>query len=256
MRKFLYSLRTDLIFSEPVKNHVFVLRGVPLVEPGQEPMRTSMTCVPNCQLAAYKDAFGNTVHQGYLEEPHNSFSFCSTGEVLIDRTKRDSTPPAPYYFLPSTMTKLSGGLKEFSDGANVSGTPSAVAETLLSMLIADFRYTKGVTTTGTTASEAWEIGGGVCQDFTHIMIALLRERGIAARYVAGLLHGEGASHAWLEYHDGNAWVGLDPTHSCEVNDTYMKISHGPDFVSCPLERGVFLGNGEQVMSSKCALIEI
>ncbi len=256
MKKYLYSLRSDLLFSSPVKSHSFVLRTMPMVEAGQEPMRTSVTCNPACELAPYRDAFGNTVHQGYIEDPHESFVFCSTGEVLIDKTKVLIDEPAPYYYLPSGLTKLSGGLEEFANEVKSFDSPRKTAEELLTQIAANLRYEKGQTTTATTASEAWTLGCGVCQDFTHIMIAVLRSKGIACRYVAGLVVGQGASHAWLEFFDGKCWVGIDPTHSCLCDEKYMKISHGPDFSECSLERGVFLGDGKQTMNSMCALIEI
>ncbi len=256
MKKYLYSLRSDLLFTEPVRNHTFVLRATPMVDPSQEPMRTNISSVPQCDMASYRDAFGNTVHQGYLAELHDSFVFCSTGEVVVDKSKRDATPPAPYYYQPTKLTEVCGGLKEFVDGIEVYEHPQRTSEELIEKLSDSYRYEKGQTNTATTASQAWEIGAGVCQDYTHIAIAALRHKGIACRYVAGLLKGEGASHAWIEVYDGRSWVGLDPTHKRVCDESYMKISHGPDFSECALERGIFLGDGQQEMFSKCALLEI
>ena len=88
MKKFLYSLRADLLFSEPVSNHTFVLRSVPLSEPGQEPMRISLTCQPGCRLSETFDGQGNKVFLGSIENKHTFFSFCSTGEVLVDSSQR------------------------------------------------------------------------------------------------------------------------------------------------------------------------
>ena len=120
----------------------------------------------------------------------------------------------------------------------------------------DFRYQKGVTTTVTAAHEAWELGAGVCQDFAHILLAFLRAQNVICRYVAGLTTGEGASHAWVEVFDGETWIGVDPTHQRFCDDNYVKISQGPDFSFCALERGVFMGAADQSMSAKCKLVEI
>ena len=68
MKKFLYSLRADLLFSEPVSNHTFVLRSVPLSELGQEPMRISLTCQPGCRLSETFDGQGNKVFLGRLHD--------------------------------------------------------------------------------------------------------------------------------------------------------------------------------------------
>ncbi|MCD8338797.1 MAG: transglutaminase family protein, partial [Burkholderiales bacterium] len=252
----LYSLRSELAFTEPVNNHTFVLRVTPMVEPSQQTLRITLTSEPECKLASYIDAFGNTVHEGYLEESHSAFIFNSTGEVLVDSTKKDTTPPAPYYYMPTKLTEVCGGLQEFVDGVEVFDRPQKTTEEMIGKLGDTFHYEKGHTTTATSATQAWEIGAGVCQDFTHIAIATLRHKGIPCRYVAGLLVGEGASHAWVEVFDGKEWVAFDPTHRRVCDETYMKISHGPDFSECALERGVFMGNGKQEMTSKCALLEI
>lgn len=81
---------------------------------------------------------------------------------------------------------------------------------------------------------------GVCQDFAHILLAFLRAQNVICRYVAGLTTGEGASHAWVEVFDGETWIGVDPTHQRFCDDNYVKISQGPDFSFCALERGVFM----------------
>lgn len=256
MKKFLYSLKTDLRFEEPVTNHTFLLRATPLVVPSQEPMRVSVSCFPACGLASYKDAFGNLVHQGYIQQGHGSFTFCSTGEVLIDDSKKDFLEPAPYYLLATPLTRLEGALKEYFLSFRTTGSADHVTDYWLSRISCDFRYLKGVTDTSTTAAQAWDIGEGVCQDYAHILLAVLRGQEIPCRYIAGLLQGEGASHAWIEYFNGKYWVGVDPTHNTICNDRYMKISQGIDFSSCSLEKGVFLGSGEQAMFTKSALIEL
>lgn len=256
MKKFLYSIKTDLIFSEPVKDHTFVLRATPLVEPGQESLRSSLACQPDCRLAQGSDAYGNTVFQGYIQAPHTSFSFSSTGEVSIDSQRHSKTEPAPYYAKPTELTKLKGTLLEYFEQNRVSGCPDKIADHWLELISKDFRYKKGVTNVATTASEAWALEEGVCQDYSQILLALLRGDGILCRYVAGLLTGEGATHSWVEFYNGNSWVGIDPTHHRHCNEEYMKISQGLDFSECALERGVFRGNATQTMYTKANLIEI
>ena len=247
MKKFLYSLRADLLFSEPV---------VPLSEPGQEPMRISLTCQPGCRLSETFDGQGNKVFLGSIENKHTFFSFCSTGEVLVDSSQRSSFGAAAYYRYPTQLTTLTGTLKDYFEANKVEGAPIALAEYWLTKIGTDFRYQKGVTTTVTAAHEAWELGAGVCQDFAHILLAFLRAQNVICRYVAGLTTGEGASHAWVEVFDGETWIGVDPTHQRFCDDNYVKISQGPDFSFCALERGVFMGAADQSMSAKCKLVEI
>lgn len=107
------------------------------------------------------------------------------------------------------------------------------------------QYTKGVTSISTTAEEALSLGQGVCQDYAHILLSLCREEKIPARYVVGLLLGEGESHAWIEAFDGERWRGFDPTNNRLAEEDHIKISHGRDYRDCSINRGVFTGRATQ-----------
>ena len=108
-----------------------------------------------------------------------------------------------------------------------------------------FQYIPGVTDIGTTAEQALELGKGVCQDYAHIMIAVMRQMGIPARYVNGLMIGEGATHAWVEIYTDGGWYGLDPTNNLHIDDYYIKLAHGRDYADCVVDKGIFLGNASQ-----------
>ncbi len=77
------------------------------------------------------------------------------------------------------------------------------------------------------------------------MISLLRLRGIKARYVVGMLMGEGLSHAWVEAEDNGLWYALDPTNFQMVTDQHIKISHGRDYQDCRINQGLFYGPAHQ-----------
>lgn len=112
-------------------------------------------------------------------------------------------------------------------------------------LYREFSYVPGSTHVGTTAEEALAGGKGVCQDYAQILIALCRMAGYPARYVVGLLPGEGATHAWAEVWQDGRWLGLDPTHDCAADERYIKLSHGRDFTDCSVDRGCFKGGAGQ-----------
>ena len=78
------------------------------------------------------------------------------------------------------------------------------------------------------------------------MIALCRMAGIPARYVTGMLVGEGSSHAWVEVLSVGKWYGLDPTNNLIVGEEHIKIGTGRDASDCPINRGLLFGGGEQV----------
>jgi transglutaminase-like putative cysteine protease len=111
------------------------------------------------------------------------------------------------------------------------------------------------TTVTTPLSEVLTHRRGVCQDFSHLMIAVARSAGIAARYVSGYLHVEeeadaraddgGAMHAWVEaYVPTSGWVGFDPTHGLLVDHHYVKVGVGRSYHDVPPTRGMFRGPGE------------
>ena len=110
------------------------------------------------------------------------------------------------------------------------------------------QYVPGSTGVRTTAAEAWQKRTGVCQDYAHILIALCRLDGIPARYAAGLMLGEGASHAWTEVYTDGRWTGLDPTNDCMVTDDYIRIACGRDYGDCAVDRGIFRGNALQTQN--------
>ena len=110
----------------------------------------------------------------------------------------------------------------------------------------DFSYEKGVTNVDTTAERAWSLGRGVCQDYAHIFIALCHMAGLTARYVTGMMMGEGFSHAWVEVLEDGVWYGYDPTNGCRVGDDYIKIAHGRHADDCMINRGTIKGGGWQI----------
>ena len=127
---------------------------------------------------------------------------------------------------------------------------------LMHRLYQDFKYEKNKTTMSTTAEQAWQIGAGVCQDYAHILIALCQMAGIPARYVTGMLIGEGASHAWVEALAGARWYPLDPTNNCTVTDSHIKIGTGRDAGDCLINRGIMHGGGTQTQEIRVTVTEM
>ncbi|MGN0907976.1 MAG: transglutaminase family protein, partial [Bullifex sp.] len=116
-------------------------------------------------------------------------------------------------------------------------------------------YVKGSTGTATTAEAALKGRMGVCQDYTHILISLLRSEGYAARYVCGIYPGAGTSHAWAEVLSNGIWIGIDPVNMKLSDDTYAVLARGADGSDTVLNKGIFFGNGIQHMECTCTLEE-
>jgi len=119
-----------------------------------------------------------------------------------------------------------------------------------------FSYIKGITNTDTTVDEIVEKRAGVCQDFAHLLLQILRTMDIPSRYVSGYicphrsgLRGEGATHAWVEaWIPGSGWTGIDPTNKIWVTNTHVKLAVGKDFSDCSPVKGTFKGLARQTLS--------
>lgn len=113
-------------------------------------------------------------------------------------------------------------------------------------------YEKDVTDVDTTAEEAIGLGKGVCQDYTHIFMSMVRFNKIPVRYASGYLFKEkdgilGADmmHSWAEvFIPFIGWVGFDPTNNRMVDENYIKVSHGMDYGDCSPLKGVIRTNGK------------
>lgn len=143
--------------------------------------------------------------------------------------------------------------------SNILDEADSIAEIIersSSAIFKKFRYVKGITNIETTVDEILEHGSGVCQDFAHLMLQLLRSMHIPARYVSGYIcpnengmRGEGATHAWVEaYIPGYGWTGIDPTNNAWVSNAYVKLAIGRDFSDCSPVKGTFRGNSKQHLS--------
>ncbi|WP_443943711.1 circularly permuted type 2 ATP-grasp protein [Pedobacter sp. AW1-32] len=134
-------------------------------------------------------------------------------------------------------------------------TPYQIAIKYYAYVFQNFEYVKGITAVDTTIDEILALKAGVCQDFAHILTAMLRLMGIPARYVSGYIcpnkngmRGEGATHAWAEaFLPDYGWLGLDPTNNCIANENYVRLAVGRNFADCSPVKGVYKGSFEHVM---------
>lgn len=131
-----------------------------------------------------------------------------------------------------------------------------IAQQCNNFVFENFTYTKGITNIETTVDEILTLKKGVCQDFAHILLQLLRTAGIPSRYVSGYIcpnesgfRGEGATHAWVEiYTPKQGWLGLDPTNNIWTMDNHVRLSVGRNFSDCTPIKGTFKGLARQTLS--------
>jgi transglutaminase-like putative cysteine protease len=151
---------------------------------------------------------------------------------------------------PSRYVPLNGGVQELAEALDGSLDPVATCDAVLERVRSTLRYERGTTTVATTAADALDVGSGVCQDFTHVALGLLRAKGIPARYVSGYLHpssaaapGEvvaGQSHAWVEAWVGD-WMPFDPTNGSAVGERHVVVGRARDYADLAPLNGIFHG---------------
>lgn len=235
MKRYLYSYQTIVRFYGVVNRHFLKLRCQPFVTDCQTIVDESVVLHPTDFDAQYgTDAFGNRIITGSSLIPHDSLAYISSGVVEQSEYFIPDAEPTPYYKCPSQLTEPS---LEIRKKANSASTPLGLCH----LVHDEMEYVPMSTNMRTTAAEAFSQHKGVCQDFAHVLISMLRYNGFYARYVNGLIEGEGATHAWVEVYDGNGWYALDPTHDRKVEHGYIKLAHGRDANDCPVCRGSVSG---------------
>lgn len=244
MKKINFYFSTKLTFDDYVHEHSFALRVLPPETAAQHITNCELSITPITSVKQTADAFGNNVTAGYIKGNHRFLDFEIKGTAETDSEKH-RTGTLPCYLYQSRFTKPSDELKSFyykvsgrlhadSVQKRVEGFSGVLSDTL--------EYSKGATDANTTAAQAFELGAGVCQDFSHIMLSLLRMDGIPCRYIAGLAFCDGETHSWIEYLDNGCWYGYDPANDRPVDDDYLVLSQGRDFGDCAVDRGVMFGS--------------
>ena len=243
MKNLDFYLSSKLTFDDFVFNHTFAFRCIPPETCCQKIRNCTLKICPDIKPKQSVDAFGNNVSTGYIQEKHRYLDFEISGNAEIDceRKRRDFLPCFRYQ---SRYTIPGENLKAFhNELVSLSPPADAVEKAVFysEKLSQRFAYMKHSTNTKTTAEEAFTQGSGVCQDYSHIMLSLLRMDGIPCRYIAGLAFCDGESHSWIEVWNGKYWTGFDPTNNCFADDGYLVISQGRDFGDCSIDRGVMFG---------------
>jgi transglutaminase-like putative cysteine protease len=255
---------TGYEYAQPVTSSYNEARITPISNDRQLVLESEVDVSPPASVYRYWDWWGTLVHSFDLHEPHDELVITGTSVV------ETSVPPAPpaspaswddladagtrdrfwELLTSSTYVPLGGAVREAAATLDPTLDPQETCDAVVSLVRGRMSYERGTTTVSTTAADALEIGSGVCQDFTHVALGLLRARGIPARYVSGYLHpsakaqpGEvlaGQSHAWVE-----AWVGdwqpFDVTNGSEVGERHVVVGRARDYSDLAPLNGIFHG---------------
>lgn len=240
----------ELMFDAPVTEHHYVFRCLPVSDQRQQCYGLTFGIEPSGMIHEGIDGFGNRICGGEALAPHDSLKVWAEGTVFVDRSRIIREEMHPLFRFPSPYTGTDEALREYLRECRTQAICDRAEGTefpvyLMDCLYRDFSYKPGTTDVTTTAAQAWAGRQGVCQDYAHIFLSLCRLAGYPARYVAGMMVGEGATHAWTEVYADGGWTGFDPTHNRLADDNYIKLSHGRDFGDCTIDRGCFRGFASQ-----------
>jgi transglutaminase-like putative cysteine protease len=266
-----YNIRhlTRFIYESPITESVMEARVQPRSEGTQRCVRFSLSTTPTSRVRMYQDHDGNVVH--HFNIPGRISRLSVIADSLVES---DPLPAIPLALDPGAWDRLDAATASgaFWEWLNPSpfARPTArlrnfAAELALERgqdpLVALRRLNEGLylrltyspmsTRVDSPIDDALESRKGVCQDFTHIMIALVRQVGIPCRYVSGYLFHqadddvrspEGSTHAWAEaWLPGLEWVGFDPTNNLLADHRHIRVAVGRDYSDVPPTRGVFKG---------------
>jgi transglutaminase-like putative cysteine protease len=268
---------TEYRYDEPVTDNLNALRVRPATTATQRCDEFHVRIDPETRLGRHADYFGTEVIEFGISGPHTSLTIDVRARVV---TSEPADPPDPAweglaapsyleaageYLLASIAEPPNGALAELFALSDLA-TPLEAVDALCSLIPERFEYRRGITYVGSTVDDMLRAGGGVCQDFVHLALILLRRHRIAARYVSGYLFAappdggtdsvEVDTHAWLEVllPDGGergepVWVGVDPTNRARAGESYVKIGHGRHYDDVPPTKGVYRGGPAELSAS-------
>lgn len=271
-----YSIRhvTRFRYSAPVYESVMELRMQPRSEGTQRTYSFNLAVQPRARIYSYRDSPGNMVHYFDIPEDHRELAITAEALVQLEATPEPAALSASDWellaperipvdafemLLPSHFAHpvpLLGDLEK-AIGAERRSDPLTLLKELNESISRVFEYKPQSTRVDSGIDEALANRRGVCQDFAHIFIAILRNLRIPARYVSGyLFHGDepraargGATHAWIEaWLPGLGWTGFDPTNSRIASDRHIRTAIGRDYADVPPTRGVLKGEASSKLT--------
>jgi transglutaminase-like putative cysteine protease len=272
MPQFKITHLTKYNYEVPVRDSANQIILFPLRDEYQEVIQHHITVTGDVPIEIHTDYFENKVGTFTQSKSHQSLSIDSRLVVVTHPKElpQDKTPAENQWkelaklktqmqFIDFLRQESFDGISEVNEAVDTvrsdNKSPYASTLALCSFVYDHFKYKKGITTVESTLDEIWKIKTGVCQDFAHVLLAMLRLMDIPARYVSGYIctkesgmRGEGATHAWVEaYIPFYGWLGFDPTNNCIVNGNHVRLAVGRNFSDCSPVKGTYRGTSEHTL---------
>jgi transglutaminase-like putative cysteine protease len=267
-------------YSKPVSQSTLEVRMHPRSEHTQRCFTFELTVNPKARLFSYMDHLGNTIYHFDMPQPHTELTIVADALVDVEAPADlpDKLGPEAWVdlddmvarddywdmLMPSQFARSCPELETLATKLGVEARngrdPLTLIRDLNKNLYDEFEYAKESTSVDSPIEDALRSRRGVCQDFAHIMIAMLRSLRIPSRYVSGYLFRdaehkdrsvEGATHAWVEaLLPGLGWVGFDPTNNLIAGIRHIRTAIGRDYADVPPTKGTLLGSGSAASDLK------
>jgi transglutaminase-like putative cysteine protease len=268
---------TEYHYDVAVTDNLNALRVRPATTSTQRCDEFHTRIEPEARVSRHLDYFGTEVIEFGIPTSHEQLTIDVRARVV---TSAPADPPdgsweslqstayidaAGEFALPWQDQPVIAGLASLDDALD-SASPLETLELLCELVPDRFEYRPGATYVGSSIDDLLAMGAGVCQDFVHLSLVLLRRRGIAARYVSGYLWSapeddgtdsvEVETHAWLEAllpgtdgHGEPVWVSADPTNRRLAGESHVKIGHGRFYADVPPVKGLYMGGATSELTA-------
>jgi transglutaminase-like putative cysteine protease len=256
---------TGYAYKSPVTASYNEARLTPRSDSRQNVILNRVETVPATRSYRYVDYWGTAVTAFDLHAPHTELEVTASSvvetdkeelptekvswedlqsEAVVDRFD-DMLSPTEYAPASSRIQAVGRRIAKYNDPEDAVIAAARWAHS-------ELEYVPGTTGVHSSGLDAHKEGKGVCQDFAHLSLILLRSMGIPSRYVSGYLHPnkkakvgdtiDGQSHAWIQAWTGG-WRSYDPTNDTDINEQYISVGVGRDYADVTPLKGIYSGEG-------------
>ena len=256
---------TGYAYKSPVTASYNEARLTPRSDSRQNVILNRVETVPASRSYRYVDYWGTAVTTFDLHAPHAELEVTASSVVETDKGEVPSEQVSwedlqseavidrfDEYLTPTKYTPASRRIARVGQKLAKDNAPHEAVVAAASWVHGELAYVPGTTGVHSSGLDAHREGKGVCQDFAHLTLILVRSMGIPARYVSGYLHPnhkakvgdtiDGQSHAWVQAWTGG-WWNYDPTNATEINEQYISVGVGRDYSDVTPLKGIYSGAG-------------
>jgi len=256
---------TGYAYQSPVTASYNEARLTPRSDARQNVILNRVETIPATRSYRYIDYWGTAVTAFDLHAPHADLTVTSSSVIETERPEPAAMEAGwsdlrseavidrfDELLRPTTQTPASRRVASVGKKIAKNHEPLEAVVAAAKWVHGELDYLPGTTGVHSSGLDALNEGKGVCQDFVHLSLMILRSMGIPGRYVSGYLHPkrnaivgatvDGRSHAWIQAWTGS-WWNYDPTNDTEITEQYVSVGVGRDYTDVSLLKGIYSGEG-------------